>query len=156
MSKIDTLHPLIRDEVQKGVDHVNSKILTGDVKMIVTQGGRTFDEQNGMYAQGRTKKGKIITNAKGGQSIHNYFLAFDFCLVKGKVTIWDVAKDFDSDKQPDWMEVVAYFKSLGYTWGGDFRSISDKPHFEKTFGHTWQQLLAIKQSGKTENGYVVI
>ena len=44
----------------------------------------------------------------------------------------------------------------GYVWGGDFRSIVDRPHFEKTFGHTWQQLLAIKQSGKTENGYVII
>ena len=149
MSKIDTLHPLIRDEVRLAVNHVNNAILTGDVNMIVTQGLRTFDEQNKLFNQ----KPKV-TNAKGGQSIHNYGLAFDFCLVKGKTTIWDVAKDFDGDKQPDWMEVVAYFKSLGYKWGGDFRSISDKPHFEKTFGHTWQELLEIKKAGETTNGYV--
>lgn len=151
MSKIDTLSPLIRAEVQAGVDYVNANILTGSVNMVVTQGLRTFAEQDALFA----KKPKV-TNAKGGQSIHNYGLAFDFCLVDGKTTIWDTNKDYDGDKHPDWMEVVAYFKSLGYVWGGDFKSITDKPHFEKTFGHTWQQLLAIKKSGKTENGYVII
>ena len=151
MSKIDTLHPLIKAEVLELVTHVNTVILTGKVKMIVTQGLRTFDEQNKLFAQ-RPK----VTNAKGGQSIHNYGLAFDFCLADGGRTIWDTVKDFDNDKVADWMEVVKVFKAAGYTWGGDFRSIVDRPHFEKTFGHTWQQLLAIKQSGKTENGYVII
>ena len=151
MSKIDTLHPLIKAEVLELVTHVNTVILTGKVKMIVTQGLRTFDEQNKLFAQ-RPK----VTNAKGGQSIHNYGLAFDFCLADGGRTIWDTVKDFDNDKIADWMEVVKVFKAAGYVWGGDFRSITDRPHFEKTFGHTWQQLLAIKQSGKTENGYVII
>jgi len=151
MSKIDTLHPLIREEVQRLVDHCNTSVLKSDVQMIVTCGNRSFDEQTKLYNQ----KPKV-TNAKAGQSIHNYALAFDFCLVRGGRLIWDVAKDFDGDKVPDWMEVVKVFKAAGYTWGGDFRSITDRPHFEKTFGHTWQQLLAIKQSGKTENGYVII
>ena len=151
MSKIDTLHPLIREEVKHLVDHVNANVLTGNVNMIVTQGLRTFEEQDALYAK-RPK----VTNAKGGQSIHNYGLAFDFCLVDGKKTIWDVAKDFDGDKQPDWLEVVKVFKTAGYTWGGDFRSFKDAPHFEKTFGYTWQALLEIKKAGKTENGYVKI
>jgi peptidoglycan L-alanyl-D-glutamate endopeptidase CwlK len=151
MSKIDTLNPLIREEVRIAVNYVNSHILTGCVQMIVTQGLRTFEEQDKLYNQ----KPKV-TNAKGGQSIHNYGLAFDFCLVKGKNTIWDVAKDYDGDKKADWMEVVEYFKSLGYKWGGDFRSISDKPHFEKTFGKTWQELLELKKSNKTLNGYVIL
>ena len=151
MSKIDTLNPLIREEVRIAVNYVNSHILTGCVQMIVTQGLRTFEEQDKLFNQ----KPKV-TNAKGGQSIHNYGLAFDFCLVKGKTTIWDVAKDYDGDKKADWMEVVEYFKSLGYKWGGDFRSISDKPHFEKTFGKTWQELLELKKSNKTLNGYVIL
>lgn len=149
MSKIDTLHPLIREEVRTLVDKINREILTSNVKMIVTCGLRTFEEQFKLYAQ-RPK----VTNAKAGQSIHNYGLAFDFCLVDGGKTIWDTAKDFDGDKQPDWMEVVKVFKDAGYTWGGDFRSIYDAPHFEKTFGHTWRQLLEIKKAGKTTNGYV--
>lgn len=151
MSKIDTLHPLIREEVRTLVNKVNSQVLTGSVKMIVTQGLRTFEEQDKLYAQ-RPK----VTNARGGQSIHNYGLAFDFCLVDGKKTIWDVAKDFDGDKQPDWMEVVKVFKDAGYTWGGDFRSISDKPHFEKTFDLTWHVFFDLKTRNKTQNGYVIL
>ena len=149
MDKIDSLHPKIKDEVRKLVNHVNANVLTGSVKMLVTQGLRTFAEQDTLYA----KKPKV-TNAKGGQSIHNYGLAFDFCLVQGGRTIWDVAKDFDNDKIPDWMEVVKIFKDAGYKWGGDFKSFKDRPHFEKTFGHSWQQLLELKKAGKTNNGYV--
>ena len=151
MSKIDTLHPLIREEVRTLVNKINTEVLKSNVKMVVTQGLRTFAEQDALYAQ----KPKV-TNAKAGQSLHNYGLAFDFCLAEGGRTIWDVAKDFDGDKVADWMEVARVFKAAGYTWGGDFRSIHDAPHFEKTFGHSWQDLLIIKQSGKTENGYVII
>lgn len=149
MSKIDTLHQKIREQVRGLVDYVNREILTSNVKMLVTQGLRTFEEQEKLFNQ-RPK----VTNARGGQSIHNYGLAFDFCLVQGGRTIWDVAKDFDNDKIPDWMEVIKIFKDAGYKWGGDFKSFKDRPHFEKTFGHTWQQLLEIKKAGKTTNGYV--
>jgi peptidoglycan L-alanyl-D-glutamate endopeptidase CwlK len=151
MTKLDSLHPDIRKEVIDLVSKINTEVLTSNVKMIVTQGLRTFDEQTKLYIQ--VPK---VTNAKAGQSMHNYGLAFDFCLVKGGKALWDVASDFDGDKVADWMEVVKIFKDAGYTWGGNFRSISDKPHFEKTFGHTWQQLLALKEEGKTKNGYVIL
>lgn len=151
MSKLDTLHPLIRNEVKQLVDKVNNTVLTSNVKMLVTQCLRTFEEQDKLYNQ----KPKV-TNAKGGQSIHNYGLAFDFCLAEGGKLIWETNKDYDGDKNPDWMEVVKVFKDAGYKWGGDFKSITDKPHFEKTYGFTWQQLLEIKRAGKTLNGYVII
>ena len=38
------------------------------------------------------------------------------------------------------MEAVKYLKSKGWTWGGDFKSIFDAPHFEKTFNNTWRTL----------------
>ena len=152
MANLNLLHPKIKDEVKTLVGEINSKILTGKVKMIVTQTLRTFEEQNALF----NKKPKV-TNAKGGQSMHNYGLAFDFALSDGKVAIWDTAKDFDGDKNSDWLEVVKTFKNAGYVWGGDFRSISDKPHFEKTFGHTWQQLLALHSAGKVDkDGYVIV
>ena len=151
MSKIDTLHLKIRAEVHTLVDHINTNVLKSSVQMIVTQGLRTFDEQTKLYNQ-RPK----VTNAKAGESIHNYGLAFDFCLAVGSKLIWETNKDFDGDKFPDWMEVVKVFKDAGYTWGGDFKSIHDAPHFEKTFGHTWKQLLQLKNDGKTQNGYVIL
>ena len=151
MGKENTLNPKIRDEVIGLVKTANDGILTSNVKMLVTQGLRTFEEQTNMYNQ----KPKV-TNAKAGQSFHNYGLAFDFCLVQNGKTIWDTKKDFDNDKVADWMEVVKLFKNHGYKWGGNFRSIYDAPHFEKTFGYTWKQLLELYNSGKVKDGYVII
>lgn len=48
-----------------------------------------------------------MTNAKAGQSIHNYGLAVDICMmIDGKTASWDTAKDWDNDKVADWYECV--------------------------------------------------
>lgn len=139
--RIDKLHPKIREEVRQIINEAN--LLIGDsVQIRITQGLRTFEEQNALYAQGRTKSGRKVTNAKGGQSYHNYGLAVDFCLlINNKEVSWDINKDFDNDKIPDWIEIKEVFKKYGYTWGGYFKTIKDYPHFEKVFGYTWNQLL---------------
>jgi peptidoglycan L-alanyl-D-glutamate endopeptidase CwlK len=91
------------------------------VEILVTSTLRTFEEQAELYAIGRTKPGKIVTNAKPGQSWHNFGLVFDVVpLVNGK-TIWD---------SPFWKRIGELGKSVGLTWGGDFKSFKDKPHFE--------------------------
>ncbi|MEK8215487.1 M15 family metallopeptidase [Paenibacillus sp. FSL L8-0463] len=117
------------------------------VNIIITQGLRTIEEQNALYAQGRTKPGKIVTNAKGGSSYHNFGLAIDFVLLlpDGKQVSWDLKRDGDCDKTADWMEVVQEAKALGFEWGGDFVSIKDAPHFQMTFGLKTAQLRAGKE-----------
>lgn len=141
--RIAQLHPAIRQEVSTIIDEANN-LLTGKAQVRIAQGLRTIEEQNELYAQGRTNKGtKIVTNAKGGSSYHNYGLAVDIVLIiDQKEASWDTLKDYDDDKVADWMEVVAVFKKYGYKWGGDFVSIKDKPHFEKSFGSSTSQLLA--------------
>lgn len=135
---IATLHPDIREMVTEGVNKADIA-LSGRADMIIVQALRTFKEQDALYAQGRTNPGKKVTKAKGGQSYHNYGLAFDFCLqVDGKDISWDTAKDWDGDLTADWMEVVAIFAGLGMKWG---RAFNDLPHFEKSFGYSYQQLL---------------
>lgn len=150
--KIDLLHPIIR--VEAGLifrDCYTS--LQGNAKPRFTQTLRTFAEQDALYAQGRTKPGQRVTNAKGGQSIHNYGLAIDFTLIiDNKEMSWDVKRDWDQDRQSDWMEVVAIFKKYGWKWGGDWVSFKDMPHFEKTFGYTWQQLLKKYNAGEFLEG----
>jgi len=136
LQKIETLHPFIKEEVKKLVDTINTSILTGNAKVRISQALRTFAEQDALYKQ-RPK----VTNAKGGDSIHNYGLAIDIVLIiDGKVASWDTKKDFDKDLQSDWMEVVQVFKRAGYVWGGDWRTFKDMPHFEKTKGNTLKQL----------------
>lgn len=103
---------------------------------------------------GRTKPGRKVTNAKAGQSIHNYGLSLDIVLIiDGKTASWDVKKDWDNDRQSDWMEVVSIFKKYGWSWGGDWRTFKDMPHFEKTFGNTWRTLI---KKPKDKVGYPIL
>ena len=103
-----------------------------------------------MYAQGRTKAGRIITQAKEGFSYHNYGMAIDIVIIDGKSASWDIKKDFDGDGKADWIEVVQVFKEYGWEWGGDWR-FKDAPHFQKTLGYSVRSLYNMYVSGKVDN-----
>ena len=149
--RIETLHPKIAAEVLCLFNRANNLLLTGNAKARVTCGYRSIQEQTALYAKGRTASGKIVTNAKGGYSVHNYGLAFDFCLIVdgGKYASWEYLKDYDGDLVSDWMEFVNLFKSYGYEWGGDWKSFKDRPHIQKTFGKTIEQLRALPRGSGT-------
>lgn len=146
--RIAQLHPAVQQDVINAIEKVELG-LAPNLAVRVVQGLRTINEQNDLYAQGRTKPGSIVTNAKGGSSFHNYGLAIDFAILVDKdgngtydELSWDIRKDNDGDGTADWLEVVNAFDSLGWEWGGRWHSIKDYPHVQKTFGYTWQQLLA--------------
>ncbi|KYD18745.1 M15 family metallopeptidase [Saccharococcus caldoxylosilyticus] len=130
--KLSGLHPVVAEKAQKLIKEAYLE----EIYIIITQGLRTIEEQNRLYAQGRTKPGKIVTNARGGYSYHNFGLAFDFCVcdvVKGSlVPNWKV------DRR--WLRVGQIGKSLGLEWGGDWKSFKDYPHFQYTFGLSLAQL----------------
>lgn len=139
LDRIELIHPKIKFEVVELYKEI-CNALKNDVICRFTHTFRSIDEQNALYKKGRSIKGQIVTNAKGGQSYHNYGLAIDICLiVNGKAT-WERGQDFDKDGQPDFMEVVGLFKKYGWSWGGDFRTFKDFPHFEKTFGYSCKDL----------------
>jgi len=159
--RIDKLHPIVRDEVKNIIAECDAA-LTGKAKIRITQGLRTFDEQAQLYAVGRTKAGKKVTNAKAGQSIHNYGLAVDMCLIiDGKAASWDTAKDWDDDKIADWYECVKIFAKHGWQWGGNWKTFKDLPHFEKKkiaratseLKVSWRALIKLP---KDKDGYVIL
>ncbi|PZU91636.1 MAG: peptidoglycan L-alanyl-D-glutamate endopeptidase [Chryseobacterium sp.] len=158
--RIQKLHPKVREEVTQIIEECD-KALTGNAKIRITQALRTFEEQDQLYAIGRTKSGKKVTNAKGGQSIHNYGLAVDVCLmIDGKTASWDTAKDWDNDKVVDWYECVKIFAKYGWDWGGNWKTFKDLPHFEKKSIKTkaseiktsWRNLIKLP---KDKAGYIV-
>ncbi|CAH0165180.1 Peptidoglycan L-alanyl-D-glutamate endopeptidase CwlK [Peribacillus frigoritolerans] len=126
----------------------------------ISAGYRSLEEQASLYGQGRvySYKGKnysnlakqIVTNAKPGQSYHNYGLAIDFFIVSddGRRAIWTV--------NSKWQRVAAIGKELGFIWGGDWSSFKDYPHLEMTGGLSYKQLQAGKKphitSPKTSKG----
>ena len=158
LDRLETLHPKLREE-GKTIFLEIEKALTGRAICRIAYAIRTFAEQDALYAQGRTTSGKIVTNAKGGQSYHNYGLALDIVLLVDKdkngtfeSASWETNVDFDGDGKSDWQEIVAIFKRYGWEWGGDWK-FSDKPHFQKTFGYSIAQL---QELNKKHEGYVTI
>jgi peptidoglycan L-alanyl-D-glutamate endopeptidase CwlK len=144
IKRIDLLHPDERAGAHTMYDEI-CEALTGKAVCRFSHTLRTDKEQDELYAQGRTKAGKKVTNAKGGQSFHNFGLAFDIVLIiDGKEASWNTLKDFDGDKVADWMEVVAIAKEHGWEWGGDWAKFKDAPHFQKTHGKTTAQLRALR------------
>jgi len=142
--KIKRLHPKLRGIASKFINEVEKKL---GIRLRITDGLRTFAEQDRLYAQGRTTAGKIVTKAKGGQSYHNYGLAFDCYLTEGgKVTF---KKAINS-------EIAKVGKDLGLEWGGDWKSFKDMPHFQLSKGKT-SDLLALYNGKQTDSeGYVLV
>lgn len=145
--RVRKLHPAVANEVAETIDHIEAGWPV-KVAIRIVQGLRTIKEQNDLYAQGRTKPGKIVTKAKGGSSFHNYGIAFDFALLFDKdengsyeTLSWD-------ENNPYWQVVVKAFEAKGWFWGGNFSTIHDAPHLEKKFGKTWQECLVMYQEKK--------
>lgn len=146
VERIASLHPLVRDIF---TDFINTAETVLDITLRITQGYRSFAFEDALYEQGRNTPGKIVTNAKGGQSFHNYGLAIDVAEVINDCTT--INWGFNTG------QIVPFATNLGLTWGGNWHTIKDYPHFQKDFGLTWQQLLALHNEGKVDdNGYVII
>ena len=99
--------------------------------IVVTAGFRSFEEQERLYAQGRSTPGPIVTNARGGSSFHQYGVAFDVAfLVNGRAS-WD--------NNLPWERLGKMGELIGLEWGGRWTSFVDRPHFQLVKGYTLDQ-----------------
>lgn len=156
LKRIKTIHPILIDELNEIYDEI-CKVVNGSVLCRFSSVYRSYTEQKMLYDKGRTKPGKIVTNAKPGFSYHNYGLAVDIVLLldrDGNGTYekasWSTKADYDNDGRSDWQEIVAIFKQYGWEWGGEWR-FKDDPHFQKTLGHNIKSLQKLNKV----NNYVV-
>lgn len=126
-NNIDTLHPQVKDRCEaliKRMEELGKPIWISSCL-------RTFKEQDNLYAQGRTSSGGIVTNAQGGQSYHNYGLAFDAVFQQ---------YNWNPPSEDWWEELGKEGKALGLEWGGDWQGFRDRPHFEWHEGFTWKDI----------------
>ena len=140
-SRIAQLHPSLR---QKATQLIKLCAQAG-FSVLITQGLRTWAEQEALYAQGRVslaqvnamrkkagqspiaaKENRVVTQAPAGSSWHNFGLAFDIVVLDalGKA-------DWNSG-HPQWKKAGQLGTSIGLVWGGNFRRFKDLPHFELT------------------------
>ncbi len=107
------------------------------IDVLITSTYRDMESQTALYAQGRTTPGNIVTNAKAGESYHNWHVAFDFVPMKFGKCIWN---DIGLFKQ-----CGDIAKTIGLEWAGDWVHFKEYAHCQYTGGLTLQEL----KSGKT-------
>jgi peptidoglycan L-alanyl-D-glutamate endopeptidase CwlK len=113
------LHPLFRPKAEEFVAASTKAGL--DVLIYCTF--RYFVDQAELYAQGRTKPGKIVTKAKPGESAHNYGLAFDGApLIHGRIA-WD--------DHAHWVIYGQIATDVGLEWAGNWKGdLIEMPHVQ--------------------------
>ena len=124
--EVEKLHPMVADLVEKVLIEAEQQGLD----ILITDSLRTNEEQTKLYNQGRTTAGNIVTNAKAGQSLHNYGLAIDIVPIINKKLAYGDYRTYEA--------FAAIAKKYGFVWGGDWQGFKDTPHFEYTQGHDWQ------------------
>jgi peptidoglycan L-alanyl-D-glutamate endopeptidase CwlK len=118
-NRLKKIHP----ELASRIRAVVASLAQAGINIEVVQGLRTFAEQDELFKQGRTKKGLVVTNARGGQSNHNYGLAVDVVpFVNGKPN-WNAPNSV-------WMAIGHEGGKLGLEWGGSWKKFIDKPHLQ--------------------------
>lgn len=107
------------------------------VTVKVISAHRTWEQQDELYKQGRTKPGPIVTNAKGGQSLHNFSIAVDLGLFNGDKYLDDTSPVLASRI---YKAIASDISEYGMEWGGNWQSIQDEPHYQIYTGLTLSQM----------------
>lgn len=119
-SILNGLDPVFRDLLLKW----EQKCLYNNLTVELISGRRSFEEQTHLYAQGRTRVGAIVTNARAGYSMHNFGLAIDFTIRVNGI----VRNDLRS-------QAAQIAKGMGMVYGGDWVLFPDPPHLEYSQGN---------------------
>jgi peptidoglycan LD-endopeptidase CwlK len=98
---------------------------------VLIGGQRSWEEQDALYAQGRTTPGKKVTNARGGYSNHNFKIAGDCGAFRAGIYL--------DEKEPATAAKVhkacsEHAKACGLEWGGSWQGFKDLPHYEVATG----------------------
>ena len=123
LERLKKVHPALAARVSA----MAAALLARGIRIEVVQGLRTFAEQDALYAQGRTRPGKRVTNARGGQSNHNYGLAADVCPFVAGQPDWNVDGSV-------WRAIGGEGERAGLEWGGRWKTLDDLPHFQLRLG----------------------
>lgn len=131
LRNIATLDRKAQDRFEQLARLAKATAATFGCDYIAISGHRTWAEQDALYAR-RPK----VTNARGGQSNHNFGIALDFGVFRGKVYL-----DSGDPKLAAQVHaaVAVHARKLGFEWGGDWKSFKDTPHFEISTGLTMAQ-----------------
>lgn len=128
MRNVNALHPTLQGKITQLMNLCKKNGITIAIGECV----RTVSEQDALYAQGRSKPGNIVTNAKGStySSMHQWGVAFDFYLNMDVDGDGKTADDAFNNATKLFNKVGELGKSIGLEWGGSWKNPVDMPHFQ--------------------------
>ena len=128
MRDTKALHP----DLQEKIAFLQKKCAAAGITICIGECLRTKAEQDALYAQGRTKPGKIVTNAKGStySSMHQWGVAVDFYLKMDVDGDGSASDDTFNNSTSLFNKVGKIGQSIGLEWGGSWKSMKDLPHFQ--------------------------
>lgn len=112
----------------------------------LVSGTRSYAEQDRLHAQGRYgNAGPRVTNARGGQSNHNFGIAWD-------IGLFDAAGGYlngDTGAEiAEYRRLGELARPLGLEWGGDWKGIPDVPHYQLSTGRSIVETRRLFGAGK--------
>ncbi len=129
---IATLLPAVQPRFTALYEAANAYLKPLGLSVRFLSGTRSYAEQDALYAQGRTKPGKIVTNAKAGYSNHNFSVAADLGVFKAGKYL---------PEHPEYDNIGPLGEKCGLKWGGRWKT-PDRPHYEYPTGLTLAQMRA--------------
>lgn len=123
------LDDLILPAKIRALDFIHACRMDG-IDLLVTCTYRSPKEQDALYARGRTAPGPIVTNARAGDSLHQYRVAFDVVPLRDGKPVWGTSgKDGEL-----WQRVGDLGENNGLEWAGRWTRFREFPHFQYTGG----------------------
>jgi len=127
--RLEDLEPIVRKKAEQFVKACAEQ----DLDILIYCTYRSKEEQDELYAQGRTKPGRINTNARGGESFHNFRCAFDFVPMLGGKPQWD--------SKALYLKAGIIAESVGLEWSGRWTGkLRETAHCQFTNGLTLRDL----------------
>lgn len=124
------------------------RVLSGGLTVRILSGTRTYGEQNDLFKQGRFgNPGSVVTNARGGFSNHNFGIAWD-------IGVFTAAGGYLGDG-PQYAQAAQLGLKDPVEWGGNWKTIVDKPHYQIKLGIGVSQLRAAFEAGNKIVGYAL-
>jgi len=143
--------------------HFLSECQGRGIEVLITSTFRDHEAQAALYAQGRTKPGRIVTGAAPGWSWHNWRCAFDVVPLRHGKPVWGTAgngidadpSDDDTDDLELWQRVGEAGEHAGLEWAGRWARFREFPHFQHTFGRSIHDVNRGTPLPETLEGHIV-
>lgn len=140
-----TLHESARAKFERFTRLAQATAAAMGCEYVLICGERTWEEQEKLYAKGRTAPGKVVTGVRGGGSYHNFGLAGDYGVFRD-------GKYLDADNPKLAARVhkacATHAKACGLKWGGNWKHFKDYPHYQLKMEQKLSQVRKLYLEGK--------